>query len=56
MLERYRPGSLPLGAVIGVMKSWIIRFDVDYLQQQTFFDPYPEELLELSDSGKGRDL
>jgi uncharacterized protein YbgA (DUF1722 family)/uncharacterized protein YbbK (DUF523 family) len=56
MLGKYRDGSLPLGAVIGVMKSWIIRFDVEYLQRQTFFDPYPQELLELSDSGKGRDL
>lgn len=56
MLEKYRDERLPLSALIGVMKAWIIRFEVEYLQQQTFFDPYPEGLMELGDSGKGRNL
>jgi len=56
MLEKYRDERLPLSALIGVMKAWIIRFEVEYLQQQTFFDPYPESLMELGDSGKGRTL
>lgn len=55
-LERYRAGNIPLGAVTGIVNSWIARFDQEYLGQQTFFAPYPEELAFISDSGKGRDL
>lgn len=55
-LERYRDGSIPLSAVVSVVNSWIVRFEEPYLEQQTFFNPYPEELAMLSDSGKGRDL
>lgn len=55
-LERYRAGSIPLSATSSVINSWIVRFDQDYLQQQSFFRPYPEELAIISDSGKGRDL
>jgi len=55
-LERYRAGSIPLSAVNSIINSWIVRFDQAYLEQQTFFNPYPEELAFISDSGKGRDL
>jgi uncharacterized protein YbgA (DUF1722 family) len=34
------------------MQSWIVRFENDYLAQQTFFRPYPEPLIALTDSGK----
>ena len=27
----------------------------DYLARQAFFEPYPVELVEITDSGKGRD-
>lgn len=33
----------------------IIRFEQPYLIQQTYFNPFPEELLEITDSGKGQD-
>jgi uncharacterized protein YbgA (DUF1722 family) len=33
-----------------------VRFEREYLSQQTFFEPYPEELVSVVDSGKGRDL
>jgi uncharacterized protein YbgA (DUF1722 family)/uncharacterized protein YbbK (DUF523 family) len=55
-LEKYRAEKLPLTALTSVMRSWIIRFDQDYLAPQTFFEPYPEPLFEITDSGKGRDL
>lgn len=55
-LERYRAGNIPLSAALGIVNSWIARFEQDYLEQQTFFAPYPEELAFISDSGKGRDL
>lgn len=55
-LERYREGHVPLSAVTSVVNAWIARFEESYLEQQWFFRPYPEELVLISDSGKGRDL
>lgn len=55
-LERYRARKVPLSAVIAVLRSWIVRFEDAYLAEQVFFDPYPEALVEVTDSGKGREL
>ena len=55
-LEKYRAGKIPLSATIAIVNSWLARFGSDYLKQQTFFEPYPEALVEITDSGKGRDL
>jgi uncharacterized protein YbgA (DUF1722 family) len=30
---------------VSIIRSWIVRFEIDYLQEQTFFDPFPEELI-----------
>jgi uncharacterized protein YbgA (DUF1722 family) len=56
MLERYRDGKVPLSAVLSILQSWIIKYDKEYLHSQTYFNPYPEELIEITDSGKGRNL
>jgi len=55
-LEKYRAGKIPLSAAVAIVNSWLARFGGDYLKQQTFFEPYPEALVEITDSGKGRDL
>ncbi|MBM3240852.1 DUF1722 domain-containing protein [Candidatus Poribacteria bacterium] len=55
-IEKYRTGTIPLSVNINLLKAWIIRFDKQYLRQQTFFEPYPEALMAITDSGKGRDL
>jgi uncharacterized protein YbgA (DUF1722 family)/uncharacterized protein YbbK (DUF523 family) len=55
LLEKYRKEKLPLSSLTSVLKSWVIRFNNDYLKAQTYFGPYPEELIEISDSGKGRE-
>lgn len=55
-IERYRAGKIPLSAAIAVVTAWLARFEEPYLAQQTFFEPYPETLVEITDSGKGRDL
>lgn len=54
LLESYRSRKIPLSAVLTVLQSWIIKYDVVYLSRQTFFEPYPSQLIEISDSGKGR--
>jgi uncharacterized protein YbgA (DUF1722 family)/uncharacterized protein YbbK (DUF523 family) len=55
-LEKYRAGKIPLSATLSVVSSWLARFPNEYLEKQTFFAPYPEALVEITDSGKGRDL
>jgi uncharacterized protein YbgA (DUF1722 family)/uncharacterized protein YbbK (DUF523 family) len=55
-LEKYRAGRVPLSASVSIVSSWIARFGEPYLGKQTYFEPYPETLVEITDSGKGRDL
>lgn len=45
---KYREGKFPLLLCQNLLKSWIIRFDEDYLKKQTFFNPYPDELMEIT--------
>ena len=52
LIEKYRNGRVPLSAPLNVIKSYIIRFNEENLIDQTFFEPYPEELVEVRDSGK----
>ena len=55
-LTQYRDRRVPLGVPVAIIRSWIIRFGESYLERQNFFSPYPEELIEVTDSGKGREL
>lgn len=55
-LEKYRQGKVPSSVLLHLIKSWIVRFHEEYLAQQSFFAPYPEAFIEITDSGKGRDL
>jgi uncharacterized protein YbgA (DUF1722 family) len=54
LLEQYRKAKIPLSAINSVLRSWILRFDTEYLESQVYFEPYPAELVEITDSGKGR--
>ncbi|WP_041808846.1 YbgA family protein [Evansella cellulosilytica] len=56
LLEQYRENMVPLSSPIGVLKSWNARFKNAYLAAQTFFSPYPEQLIAITDSGKGRNF
>jgi uncharacterized protein YbgA (DUF1722 family)/uncharacterized protein YbbK (DUF523 family) len=55
-LEKYRNEKVPLSAALSVLRSWIARFEEQYLERQRYFEPYPVELVEITDSGKGRKL
>jgi len=50
--EKYKTGKLTLNTPMLLVKSYIVRFDISYLLDQTYFNPYPEELIFLEDSGK----
>jgi uncharacterized protein YbgA (DUF1722 family) len=55
-LERYRNEKVPLSVPLNLARAWVVRFDQEYLDKQTFLEPYPEALMEITDSGKGRKL
>lgn len=52
ILERYRKHQVPLSTPIEVLQSWLIRFDVQYLLNQAYFEPFPQDLISLQDSAK----
>jgi len=47
LLEKYRKAEIPKSVPTVVLRSWILRFDEDYLSKQTFFQPYPEDLVDI---------
>jgi uncharacterized protein YbgA (DUF1722 family)/uncharacterized protein YbbK (DUF523 family) len=52
ILDTYRLRRIPLSTPVAVINSWIARFDEKYLAQQTYFSPFPDELVYMADSGK----
>jgi len=55
-IEFYKNDMVPLSVLTAVLKSWVIRFDNDYLKNQTILNPYPDSLIKVTDSGKGREF
>jgi len=55
-LSDYRAGRIPLAAPVRLAQALIVRFDVGYLANQVLFHPFPDELAEVLDSGKGKPL
>jgi uncharacterized protein YbgA (DUF1722 family)/uncharacterized protein YbbK (DUF523 family) len=55
-LEKYRVGWIPLFVLQNLLNSWITRFNENYLRNQSYFNPYPEELMnfDLRDTWRGR--
>jgi uncharacterized protein YbgA (DUF1722 family)/uncharacterized protein YbbK (DUF523 family) len=56
LLDDFKLERIPLSAVVAVLGSWIVKYGEEYLEAQTYFRPYPPGLMELGDSGKGRDM
>jgi uncharacterized protein YbgA (DUF1722 family)/uncharacterized protein YbbK (DUF523 family) len=56
-LEDYRCRRLSLSAVNALLRSWAARFDASYVAGQSFFEPYPSELVRLEPPrSRGRDV
>tara|TARA_B100000945_G_scaffold105799_1_gene83821 strand:+ start:3438 stop:4382 length:945 start_codon:yes stop_codon:yes gene_type:complete len=45
-LELYRDKKLPISGINNMLHSWIVRFDNEYLLNQSFFNPFPKDLIE----------
>jgi uncharacterized protein YbgA (DUF1722 family)/uncharacterized protein YbbK (DUF523 family) len=46
VVNAYLKNKLPLSTPLSLLRSWIIRFKEDYLANQTFLEPYPNDLFE----------
>jgi uncharacterized protein YbgA (DUF1722 family)/uncharacterized protein YbbK (DUF523 family) len=51
-LEKYRENKVPLSVLIHLLKGYALEYNQPYILQQTILSPYPEGLVDLSDSGK----
>lgn len=52
LLDQYLNNQIPYSNVLFVLKGWAIRFKQEYLKMQTIFEPYPKDLIMVTDSGK----
>ena len=55
-LEKVRSKIILVSGVNSILESWMARYDQPYLSKQTFFQPFPQELIDPSDYAKGRVL
>ena len=56
LIESYENQRIPFSTLEVVIKMYAIRFKDKDILNQTFFYPYPENLINITDSGKGRKL
>lgn len=52
LLDYYREGKIPLVAVTTLIKSWALKHKNEYLLNQSYLQPFPENLIDVRDSGK----
>ncbi len=52
-LEKYSNKKVPFSVPLAIIHSWAMRFENEYLLKQTIFEPFPSDLIEVTDSGKG---
>jgi uncharacterized protein YbgA (DUF1722 family)/uncharacterized protein YbbK (DUF523 family) len=52
LLDDYLNSKVPYSTILSLLKSWVVRFQQEYLLPQTIFEPYPKELIMVTDSGK----
>jgi uncharacterized protein YbgA (DUF1722 family)/uncharacterized protein YbbK (DUF523 family) len=50
--DKYKNGKIPLSVPINLLRSYVIKYEQGYLLEQSIWEPYPEELMELLDTGK----
>ena len=44
-IDLYRKRKIPLSSVNSILYSWIFRFESKYLMNQSFFNPFPKDLI-----------
>ena len=50
--DKYNNDKIHIGVITNLLKSYAIRYEKEYILNQSIFSTYPEELHYISDSGK----
>ncbi|MAX09726.1 MAG: cytoplasmic protein [Candidatus Marinimicrobia bacterium] len=50
ILDHYKSKKIPLSSVNMILFSWVVRFKNEYLSKQSFFNPFPLDLIEKENS------
>lgn len=51
-LELYQSSKITLTSLKSILFAWVMKYDEKYLETQSFFRPFPGNLLDLSNTGK----
>ena len=51
LLQKYREDKIHMSVIQNVMRAYAIQHNLDYLLNQAIWSTYPEELMNISDSG-----
>ena len=46
-LDKYRNNEIAITSILMLLKSWVLKYEHNYLMEQTFFSPYPVELMNI---------
>lgn len=52
LIDKYRNDKIEKSSITSVLKIYSIKYNMEYLLQQTIFEPFPAKLLLLNNSGK----
>ena len=55
-IEEYEQGIIPMSSITRLLQSWAVRFNNEFLINQTLFEPYPNDLVRIPEFEKQRDL
>lgn len=50
LLADFQEEKAPLESPLALLRSWVLRYQDDYLENQALFEPYPRALVDLSTS------
>tara|TARA_Y100000590_G_C15716615_1_gene1012126 strand:+ start:127 stop:1065 length:939 start_codon:yes stop_codon:yes gene_type:complete len=50
LLDTYKDKKIPISSINNILISWINRFGNEYLENQSFFHPFPADLIEKANS------
>jgi uncharacterized protein YbgA (DUF1722 family)/uncharacterized protein YbbK (DUF523 family) len=50
LIEKFKKNQIDKSSIANVLRSYVIKFNIDYLLNQSIFNPFPEGLVTLKDS------
>ena len=50
--QKYKEDKISISVVLNLMRTYVIKYNQEYLLDQVLWEAYPEALLDISDSGK----